>query len=115
MMSPGTQTLWVSAADTGNEEWASYDLGAPALLTNMFCTFANGRHGSNPKIQVSSDNSTWTTIHTLNSANFSDVTPQNYRNYQAALNTSSTFRYVRLHSDPTVYCNYAYLQLFGSV
>jgi hypothetical protein len=113
LLSPGTTDQWLSAANTGSPEWARYDMGARVLLTNMFCTFANGRDGSNPSIQVSNDLVSWTTVHVFNAAQYGAVTPQNFRNYQANFNLSETYRYVRLHSDPTVYCHYAYLQFFG--
>ncbi len=112
-MSPGTQTIWHSNINTGTPEWAKYDMGSPVLFTNMFCTFANGREGVSPRIEVSNDDQNWVTIHSFNPVNYSPITPENYRNYQATFNVSSTYRYVRLYSEPSPYCNYAYFQFFG--
>ncbi len=113
LLTPGTQDHWISEANRGVEEWARFDMGTRVLLVYMFCTFANGRDGTNPKIQVSNDGTTWITVHNFTAANYGAVTPQNYRNYQTPLNLSETYRFVRLQSDPTVYCHYSYLQFFG--
>jgi hypothetical protein len=112
-LSPGSSNLWMSAANTENQEYLQYDMGTTVLLTGLFCSFVNGRDGSSPRITASNDTTTWDTVHTFVSGNYSPSV-DGYRNYSAVINTSKTYRYVRVQSGPTVYCAYAYVQYFGT-
>ena len=60
---PGASTAWMSGTDTGNAEWIKLDMGAEKLVTHLYCTFANGRDGSDVKLQGSTDDATWDDLH----------------------------------------------------
>jgi Collagen triple helix repeat (20 copies)/F5/8 type C domain len=113
LINPGSQDMWISATNSGQGEWAKFDMGQRVLLTKFFCTFNNGRDGSSPRIEVSNDDALWVPAHNFVPSAYGAVSPQNFRNYHADLSLTETYRYVRLYSDPTVYCCYSYLQFFG--
>lgn len=114
VLTPGTTTMWLSGTDTGNQEYIRFDMGAPVLLTGLFCTFANGRDGLNTRIQASVDGAVWEPVAPFVPANYEPVTPENFRNYHLKLNLSKTYRHVQILSDAMPYMDYAFVQFFGT-
>jgi hypothetical protein len=71
------------------------------------------------KIQGSNDGTTWVDLLDLPFVDwrYPDPNPDNLINLSNVVDTTSnvTYRYVRLYSDPTVYCCYDHIQYYGLV
>jgi hypothetical protein len=106
---------WMSDTNTDSEEWIKYDFGASVFITGIFASFANGRWGSNTVIQGSCDSLEWEDIHTIDKSifmsNVNDTNQQTYSSYISGCTKS--YRYIRLISDPCLYCQYDFIQYIG--
>jgi hypothetical protein len=114
VLTPGMAQSWMSATDSGNQEWVEFDMLNQVLFTTVFCSFANGRDGINPRLLVSNDQVTWDAAGSFVPANYNAVTAENFRNYTFSVNLNQVYRYVRLVTDPCPYVFYSYVQFFGS-
>jgi hypothetical protein len=106
---------WMSGVDTNNAEWICYDFVSPVLITAIYSSCGNGRYGGGNKIQGSSNNSSWTDLHSFDYSkmvyNINGDSQQVYRN---AIDTSNTaYRYIRLYSTASPYCLYDFIQYLG--
>ncbi len=114
VLSPGMSQAWLSATNSSVQEWIQFDLGSQVLLTSVFCSFANGRDGINPRVQVSNDGSNWAAAGNFVPADYGQVTVENFRNYRFSINLTNVYRYVRIISDPCPYLHYSFVQFFGA-
>lgn len=105
---------WMSGVDTGNPEWLQYDFGTPVLISSVYSSFGNGRHGSANKIQGSLDGSSWIDIHTVDASKFSyNLNGDGQTVYRNAIDSDTAYRYIRYYSGPSPYCLYDFIQYSG--
>jgi len=112
VLDPSSELGHHSGIDTGNNEWIQLNYQESVYVTGLYAVFANGRSGENVKLEGSEDGTTWETIHDFNPIKY-HVLPNNYVVYEDNIYSCTTYKYVRVLSDPVPYIFYKYLQLFG--
>lgn len=107
------QAGWMSEIDSGNPEWLRYDFGAAVVLTRVRAYMVDG---VSPMIQGSNDGETWTDIQALGEGSTFAAGPWRlYASVDAAISTTSAYRYVRMYSEPTPFLYYAWLAFDGAI
>ena len=115
-----TPSWWMSLVNTNNPEWIMFDFGKCVLVTCVHLSCNNGRTGSSPKLQGSNDLTVWNDLIDLPHSEWQYLyiqpNPNNLIKLSKCVDLNNvTYRYVRLHSDPTVYCCYDHIQFYGLI
>lgn len=113
LLEPGEDKYWLSEIDTTNPESVTLHFSSQVYPTAITLWFSNGRFGANTRIQGSADNSTWTTLHTVEPSNATLVDTVCVYSAPLAV-TTGPYRYIRVISDPSPYMHYHYIQVFGA-
>jgi hypothetical protein len=100
VLSSSNKTSWLSGDNTGNEEWIAISYHEPFVAKHVSIILVNGRQGTNPKIQGSTDGVTWTTLANINAFDYPDDS-HNCRHINLELDNTNPYKYYRYHSDPT--------------
>ncbi len=117
LLDPGHDKYWLCQLDSGTAEYISLQYSNQVLPVGVTLWFSLGRFGNNTRIQASTDNSTWTTLHTVVPSNATSVTTSvgTVAVYSAPLDVTTTlYQYVRVVSDSSPYMHYYYTQVFGA-
>lgn len=99
---PAPVTYWMSAIDSGNPEWVELQFNTAITINYLTIVLNNGRQGTNPVVQGSSDGRTWTTLVSIDAFAFPND-EDNFRHIEIRSSTSWLYTYYRYYSDPSPY------------
>jgi len=95
----GTNTFWMSASNSGNPEWVSFEYSEATIVTNVEIKFASGRQGFSPVFQGSNDNVNWDDLVDVANTWECPTAAGNQRVCEYAVTTTQAYQFYRYHSD----------------
>jgi len=95
----GTNTFWMSASNSGNPEWVSFEYSEATIVSNVEIKFVNGRQGSGPVFQGSNDNVNWDDLVDVTNVSQCPMAANNQRVCEYAVTTTQAYQFYRYHSD----------------
>lgn len=107
------RTYWMSEVDSEDPQWITVSYNQPFAAKSATIIIGNGRQGTRPVIQGSTDGINWITLAKVNSSDY----PNDERNFRhVCINFENTkkFNHYRYYSYPTVYVLIEYLEFSDS-